>query len=180
MSARPPYLTMSAGLQPIIWAGMMASVSTMSPKRWTMPRTRDGRWDQTAGSARAGSSSPAGAVGSRRTGLGSMTVKLAGWGSPGAESEWQRVALGIHSRRVSKRAWSTFARKGEGSVTFMSKAEAATTTAEARLAMLPLPIRFLKLRFWEESQTSPSPATSAAMPRQKEQPGEPTTKPAFS
>ena len=39
------------------------------------------------------------------------------------------------------------ARYGAGSVTVKSKDDAATTAADARLAIDPLPMRFLKFRF---------------------------------
>lgn len=56
--------------------------------------------------------------------------------------------------------------KSFGSHTFMSNDEAATVAAEAKFPILPLPMRFLKLRFYELNQTSASPARSAAIPKQ--------------
>jgi hypothetical protein len=127
-------------------AGMMASVSTPSPKRCTVPLMAVGRCDQTAGSRRPASSSPcappagAGALGSASTGAGSETANEGAGVPAAAASPWHVVGVGIHWRSASYRAWSTAARKGVGSVTVSENDDAATTAADARLAMEPLPM----------------------------------------
>ena len=75
-----------------------------------------------------------------------MTVN-AGAELVAGEEEWQAAGCWIHWRSAVNLEGSMADRYGEGSVTFMSKAEAATTAAEAKLAMEPLPIRFLKFLF---------------------------------
>src|SRR5580658_6065277 len=77
-------------------------------------------------------------------------------------------------------AGESVASNGRGSVVRMAMELAATVGALANQAIEPCPMRFSKLRFWLDSQFSPGPALSLAIPRHIEQPDAPTRKPACS
>ena len=99
----------------------------------------------------------------------------------GATTRTSGARRGLRSPRIRRNfSSSTRSSSERGSVIFIVCALAATVAALPRCASDPSPIRFSKLRFWEESHFSPLPALREATARHIEQPGGSMRNPARS